>query len=227
MAHVPPLYTRTAEHTRCTLRTTPYTTPVPSSPIHACPPARHTRPARRQRPHIPFLQHSQQRHVVPIPCNTPSHGSPILQHATPLTLRLPSPYTYLEQTQGSSPRRVPQIIRIYITPNYSPQKTTHHPPQPATVTPKGIAGTTNPTTRTAQASPLPSHHHPTSQRANEARRRHTTVDPIRAPAHVSPTKTSQPPIYVPASPQGQQIARLPRSANGTMRTKIPSTPATR
>ena len=45
----------------------------------------------------------------------------------------------------------PIVRRYYITPNYTPQETTHHPPppQPATVTPKGTAGTTNPTTRPA------------------------------------------------------------------------------
>ena len=35
MAHVPPPHIGTAGHTRCTLRTTSHTPPVPSPPIHA------------------------------------------------------------------------------------------------------------------------------------------------------------------------------------------------
>ena len=91
MAHVPPPHTGTAGHTRCTLRTTSHTPPVPSPPhpppppppIHASPSAQHTRPARRQQPHLSFLQRSPHPHMDPIPRNTPSNRSPILQHAAP------------------------------------------------------------------------------------------------------------------------------------------------
>ena len=160
----------------------------------------------------------------PIPRHTPSQGSPILQHTAPLPLRLPPTYIYLEQTQGPSSRRVLQIIRLYITPNYTPQEATHHPPTSDRVQQEQST--------LRRAPPKPAHLHPPtiqhrSQTANAARRRHTTVDPIRAPAHASPTRTSQPPIYVPASPQGQQTAGCPPSETGTMHTKTPSTPAKR